>query len=562
MKRWNIKHSDTNLAHSMAGELKISPLLARLLINRGITDTKEAEIFLFGDLSYCYDPFLMKDMKKAVTRINKAIENNETILIYGDYDVDGVSSVALLTLAFKELGKDVLFYIPNRVDEGYGLNEDALKFAHEKGVNLIITVDCGINAVNEVDAANSFGIDVIITDHHEVDKTMIPKAYAIIDPHQDDCDYPFEGLAGVGVAYKLALALIGDKHDDNLKFLDIVALGTVADIVPQTSENRIYTKQGLKKLNDTANPGLKALIESSGLKDKVLEASHIGFGLGPRINAMGRIGSADKALELLLSSDRNKADELAKILNSENSKRRRIESSITEKAKDLVDREINFSEDQVIVIGDDDWHSGVIGIVASRLQDKFYRPSIVISWDKDVGKGSGRSIANFNLYDALTHCKKYLEGFGGHAAACGITINRSNIDLFRNAINKYAKENLHENDLVASVDIDGQIDISKINIEIIKQLNMLKPYGPGNKKPVFVCKNLRLNNVPRGVGKNGIKMHVKTNGPVYEAIHFNKDNIDIPNIGETFDLVYSPSINDWRGIESVQLEIKDIKVHV
>ncbi|MDD4202502.1 MAG: single-stranded-DNA-specific exonuclease RecJ [Candidatus Omnitrophica bacterium] len=562
MKHWIVKPTYKELTLKFSKALDVHPLISKLLINRGIIDLQQADTFLYGDLTHCYDPFIMKDMEKTVLRIKQAFSKKENILVYGDYDVDGVSSVALISKAFKKLGIDVFTYIPNRIDEGYGLNEDAVRFAKKRNISLIITVDCGISGVKEVDLANSLGIDVIITDHHEVDEENLPKAYAIIDPHQKTCNYPFKGLAGVGVAFKLVQAILNKRDSVPTEYLDLVALGTVADIVPQISENRIFTKYGLERLQQTDSMGLRALIDLAGLKDKTLDAQHIGFGLGPRINAMGRMGAADKALELLLSEDWDEAYKLAKMLNEENARRQKIEADITTQAKEIVEREFDFKKDMVIVIEEDKWHSGVIGIVASRLVDKYHRPSIVIALDKDNGKGSGRSIPGFDLFKAISHCKDTLEGYGGHEMACGININIVNIEQFKKQINEYAKNNLDKKMLIPRVDIDACIDMSIISKELIQQLDMLKPFGPGNRKPVLASKALSLQVDSKAVGKNGIKMWVKSRGASYEAICFNKDNISIPGMREAFDMVYTPSINTWQGLESIQLEIKDIRVHV
>ncbi len=559
-KIWTLRTLNERFREELSGRLNISPILAQLLINRGLCDVQEAHHFLYGDLSACFDPFLLKGMDGACRRIKKAIKNKEKILIYGDYDVDGITSCALLKIVLHSLGADAYTYIPNRLEEGYGLNPSAVKFASDKHIKLIITVDCGIGAIEEVGLANSFGIDIIITDHHQTKKDGMPAAFCIINPHQEGCTYPFKHLAGIGLAYKLSQALMKKRYYFLEKHLDLVALGTVADVAPQKSENRIFTKHGILRLNDTQNLGLKSLIAVSGLGKKDISSSHIGYILGPRINAMGRIGSPDIALKLLLTDNKVEADRLAGILNKENRSRQKIEAEILDEAISKVEREVNFKEHRVIVLAKDGWHPGVIGIVASRIQEKYYRPTILIAIKEDIGKGSGRSIDKFHLFDALMNVKNHLLNFGGHQKACGLSIHKSNISKFRDEINIYAKKNISDTDLFPKIDIDVDIPLSNLNMSFINELALLKPYGPENPRPVFSSSRVMLKDEPRYIGRNGFKMWVTSGGITCEAVSFRRASIDIPKPGQILDIVYSPDINSWGGIDSIQLDLRDIRV--
>ena len=432
---WKVYRSNPRLGETISKELGITPYFAQVLINRGITKKEEAQDFLFGNLSACHDPFLMKDMDKAVYRIKQAVTNREKILIYGDYDVDGVTSTALLAIVLDRMGGEYETFIPNRLVEGYGMNIRAVAKAREDNVKLIITVDCGINSVKEVDIANKYGIDVVITDHHEVKIGEIPKAYAIVDPHQKECMYPFKFLAGVGVAYKLAKALLPDDEDFVDEQLDLVALGTVADVVPVLGENRLLIKQGLRKLRKAEKPGLKALMDIAGVDPEKVTTRSIGFGLAPRINAMGRVGSANGALELLLSKDYLDSKNLAQTLDDENKNRQAIEKNILKQVMERLKTEPSIENDNVIVLGDDDWHPGVLGIVASRITEEFLKPAILVAFEGDKGKGSGRSVEGFNLFEAINSAGDFLIDFGGHKAACGIKVKKEKFDDFNIELN-------------------------------------------------------------------------------------------------------------------------------
>jgi single-stranded-DNA-specific exonuclease len=558
-KIWQIQKSNPEFQNDLSSNLGISKVTAQLLSNRGIKSVREASDFLKGRLSSCHDPFLLKDMDVACARIKKAASDGEKILIYGDYDVDGMTSAALLYTALQNIGAHVVTYIPNRIEEGYGLNLTAIKKAEREGVSLIVTVDCGITSFKEIDYAKHLGIDVIVTDHHEIAESRLPAAHAIINPLQPDCGYPFKHLAGVGLAYKLAKALYCGTTHFAEDFLDLVSLGTVADIAPLIGENRILAKHGLEELNKRERPGLKALMDVGGLSGKEILSGHIGFILGPRINAMGRIGSPQKAIDLLLNKDSVEALVLAKELDAENRARQKIEAGILDEALSKVDREVNFRHHRVIVLAQGGWHPGVIGIVASRIADRFYRPAILISLDGKYGKGSGRSIDGFHLFEYLLRCKDALMGFGGHESACGITIAKDKIAEFRERINDEAANNADEGIFSPKLDIDMDIPLSALNGDLISEIDSLSPFGPENPKPVLASRNLVVKDGPRQIGKNGFKMWVTDNRITCEAVSFGKGDLGIPKAGSSVDLAYTPSMNNWQGVQSIQLELRDIK---
>lgn len=556
---WNVKKSERELLKSICSELKISEITAQLLYNRGINSAREAGEFLTCSLSSCHDPFLLKDMDRAVRRIKKAIQDKEKILVYGDYDVDGMTSVAILKQALSNLGANVGTYIPNRLEEGYGLNINAIKKAYRDGVTLIVTVDCGIGSFKEIEYSNALKIDVVVTDHHEIVNSRLPLAHAIINPLQESCKYPFKHLAGVGLAYKLAKGLYEGTAFFAEDFLDLVSLGTIADIVPLKGENRILAKHGLDEINKRNRVGINALTEISGLNGKDISSVHIGFMLGPRINAMGRVGSPQKALDLLLTVDKQEAVKLAKMLDTENRSRQKIEAKILDEALSKIEREVNFKHHKIIVLGSEGWHAGVIGIVASKIADRFYRPTILVSLDGKHGKGSGRSVDKFNLFDVILQCKDLLMGFGGHEAACGITIEKDRLDEFRDKINAEAESHAYDDTFSPQLDIDMEIQLNMLTENVINEIESLAPFGEENPRPVFSSRNLLVKDGPRQIGKKGFKMWVTGNNFTCEAVNFGRNAILAPKTGSAVDLAYIPSINDWQGLQSIQLELKDIK---
>ena len=564
-KTWKILESDIALQKKLATECGVTPITAQLLINRDINDPSKADRFLKADLSSLYDPYLLKDMDKAVKRIKRAISKGEKIMIYGDYDVDGISAVALLKRVLRDLGGHIVSYIPDRIEEGYGLNKDAVKTAHRRNISLLITVDCGISGREEVEYLSRLGITAIITDHHKIFEESFPsEAYAVINPLQKDCPYPFKYLSGVAVAYKLAEALTLGSGYDIKQHLDLVALGTIQDMVPQLGENRILTKHGLRKVNDSNKKGIQALIETSGLKGRTISAREVGYMLGPRINAAGRISSAKIALRLLTTEDRGEARELAESLDKENRNRQRIESSILREAVNRVENEVNFKEEKVIVLESDDWHPGVIGIVASRITERFNRPTIMISFGgKNEGKGSGRSIKNFHLFEALAECRSLLTNFGGHAAACGLRIARKDLSKFRSKLNTVASECLEAKDFIPTLTIDMEVPLHLLKHKLISEFESLAPHGPGNRRPILSSRSLKLKSRPRHIRREGIKMWVTDNNVTCEAIGFGmNDMVDDVMESSTIDVAYTPSINRWGGLNTLQLELIDMKANL
>lgn len=559
-KRWLVRKSDKDILDLLVKELNISPIIAHLLANRSILQPAEADRFLNCRLSHLHDPFILKGAGKAVSRIRRALSKGEKILVYGDYDVDGITSVALLVSVLTALGGNVLSYIPNRLEEGYGLNLKACQFAYRKKVGLLITVDCGINATREIEYLNSLKIDALVIDHHKVQVGYLPKAHAIINPLQDDCAYPFKHLAGVGLAFKLAQALLESTTEEMKDYLDLVALGTVSDIVPQIGENRILTKHGLDVLTNTKRIGLKELIRVSGLKGKDISSGHIGYILGPRINASGRIGSPKIALRLLLTDRMDEAKELAEALNRENRNRQRIESGILQEAMQKIEREVNFKEDKVIVLSSADWHPGVIGIVASRLVDKFYRPTAVISVNRNIGRGSARSISDFNLFNAISQCKKHLIEFGGHEAACGFSVHKKDIGKFKTLFNRLAKELLLPEHLLPKLQADMDIPLNSLSERLINEIERLAPHGPKNPSPVFISRGIKLKNAPKAIGRRGIKFWVTDGKITCEAVAFGVSDIFLQHLSDgDIDLVYSPSMNVYKGLRSIKLNLEDLR---
>jgi len=552
-----IASPDIHLQNTLSREIGISKILAQLLINRSINNAQEAEKFLNASPDHLLDPYLFSDMQNAVNLIKKAAKNKKRVMIFGDYDVDGLTALTLLKEALSKICPETVHYIPHRIKEGYGLNKNIIHFARQKEITLLITVDCGTNSNEEIQELRRHNIDVIVTDHHEpVNHDIALCASAIINPKIKESRYKYRDLAGVGVAYKLCQAITGKKL---LEDLDLVSLGTIADVVPLTGENRVMVKEGLLKLAHTKRPGLKALIETSRIKGKKITTGFVSFILGPRINASGRMDTAETALNLLMSESDDEASELARTLEMFNRQRQKIEEKILEEAHDLIDREINFKEHKIIVIAKENWHQGVLGIVASKLADKFYRPTIVISKVGALCKGSGRSIKNFHLFKALLECKDFLKTFGGHSHAVGLIITSDNIEGFRNKINRLAKEKLVLEDLLPSLEIDMELFLSDLNQEIITEFERLEPFGTGNPEPLFYTRNLKVRGQPQVLSRNTLKFWVTDGRITSQVIGFGMASFkDSLTNADSFDLVYTPKIDDWHGRASVLLEGKDI----
>lgn len=545
-----------HLQNQLSRELGISKVLAQVLVNRKIKTVKEAEKFLKAGLTDLSSPGLFNEMPKAAALVRKAVDNREKVMVFGDYDVDGITSTVLVKNTLTSLGLDVLHHIPHRINEGYGLNEEIVAFAREKNVKLMVTADCGTANAKEVRGLRQANIDVIVTDHHEPQGAVLPAASSIINPKLKDSGYPFRELAGVGVAYKFCQAVSNNSLAGDL---DLVALGTIADSVPLNGENRIIAKEGLLRLPDTKNEGLRAIINNAGIRNKKFNATYVSFIIAPRLNASGRMESAELSLELLTARDENQAKMLAGELEQLNRQRQKVEAKILEEAEEIINRQVNFKEEKVIVIAKDDWHQGVLGIVASKLADRFYRPAVVISLDEELCKGSARSIKSFHLFEALLGCKDLLDSFGGHAHAAGLLITRDNIDEFRKSINKLANDRLGIEDLLPSLEVDAEVSLGDLNIEIARELESLEPFGMGNPEPLFYARNLRLKGQAQKLSRETLKFWVTDGITTWQAIGFGMAGLLGSLVqAETFDLVYTPKVDSWRQEESLILEVKDI----
>jgi single-stranded-DNA-specific exonuclease len=565
-KQWKLRErTDDNNLKLLADSLKISDSMASLLINRGITSYQAAKTFFRPSLEDLHDPFLMDGMEQASLRVIKAITGNEKIYIYGDYDVDGTCSAALLYLFLKELGGKAEIYIPNRLTEGYGLSKTGIDFIKSKDASLIITVDCGITAVEETEHAKSLGMEMIICDHHQPGSS-IPNAFAVLDPLKQRCNYPFKYLSGAGVAFKLIQAIcdrIG-KRELPYQYLDLVAIAGAADIVPLTGENRTLVKKGLELVNTNPRPGIEALIRVAGMHPGNLTAGHVVFTIAPRINAVGRMGDAIRAVDLFLTEDTIEAARLAEILEGENYQRRKIDELTYAHAISMVEGSLNLDEDIAIVLHEENWHPGVIGIVASRLVEKYYRPTVMLTTVDGVAKGSARSISGFNIYEALKQCDDLLLQFGGHEAAAGLALELTKIQEFKEKFNQIVKCSVTQGDVQPELLIDDKISLNDINAKFIKILDEFAPFGPGNMRPLFMAENVELIYAPRIVGVNHIIAPVRQNGndKVFDTIGFNLGSYasQIDKDKNLLDIVFTVEKSDRDGRTFPQLRLRDIKI--
>ncbi len=559
--RWKVREANQEKISSLRTELKISPLVASLLVNRGFETVADANNFLFTNKQSFHDPFLMKDMEKAVARIHKAIEFQEQIFIFGDYDADGVSSTVIMMKILQELGAKVQFYIPNRFTEGYGPNEPAFRYAAENGVSLIITVDTGIAAIHEADVAKELGMDLIITDHHEPGP-VLPAAFAIIHPKLEDSTYPFRELAGVGVAFKLAHALYG-KLPEHL--LDIAVIGTVADLVSLTGENRLIATRGLQKMKSTNCVGLQALFKLTGVNPSSINEETIGFSVAPRINAAGRLESADIAVDLLLTEDINEANSIAEEMEELNKQRQAIVNKITEEALREVEEHYPITDNSVLVIGKQGWNAGVIGIVASKLVERFYRPTIILSFDEETGlaKGSARSIAGFDLFKNLSTCKEILPHFGGHPMAAGMTLKLEDVNELRNRLNALAKQQLTEKDFIPVVNIDCAVDLTEIDLAVIQEMQMLSPYGVDNPKPKVLIDRVGLATIRKiGSEQNHLKVTLEKSSATLDGVGFGLGHLfDHISPNANLSVIGELAINEWNNIRKPQIFLSDLAIY-
>lgn len=563
--RWKIKQPSEDHVASLKKEFNTSEIIAKVLANRGIESLKSSHNFFNPSNDQLHDPFMMKNMDIAVDRISKNIQNQKPILIFGDYDVDGTTGASLLYLGLKDLNAIVEYYIPHREKEGYGLSSGGIDYAHSIGADLLITCDCGINAFQPVDYANEHGVDIIITDHHIPDKKL-PNAYAVLNPKQKGCEYPFKGLCGCGVAFKLISALSeksGIGQNVGLNYLDLVALATSADMVPILDENRVLVHGGLDQLEESKSPGIHQLLVQTGLVGESLNVGKLVFGLAPKINAAGRMGDANRTVELLTTSDKTRAEELASILVRENKRRQLIQEDIVNDAIRLVHSQVDLENNKVVIIGSKGWHPGVVGIVASRIKDEFSRPAIVIAFDKEgIGKGSARSIPNLDLYEALSYAAKFLEGYGGHPMAAGLTVREDKFENFKSLFLRNANKILTNDDLIPAISIDGEMALTDINSRFMRFLEKLGPFGPGNMRPKFVSRNLSISGQPRLMG-NGehIRFIVGQNGRNYPAVGFKLSSHYEDLIrGVPVDIAYVVEVNQWQGQSNIQLNVRDIQL--
>ncbi|MFZ5432660.1 MAG: single-stranded-DNA-specific exonuclease RecJ [Calditrichota bacterium] len=547
----------------LSRESNIPYTIARILINRGIETPEQVERFFNPTNTHLHDPFLMADMEKAVDRIIAALERRERIAIYGDYDVDGITAASMLYLFLKDLGGDVVPYIPDRQNEGYGISDAGIQELHRGGARLIVSVDCGITSIAEAKIATSLGIDLIITDHHEPGDE-IPEAHAICDPKREGCGYPFKELSGVGVAYKIAQGMIRKLHLDEEyaeKYLDLVALGSAADIVPLVDENRVFVKLGLEKINTVPEVGLASLIETACIKSGKIEVGDIVFGIAPRINAVGRLGSALRAVKLLTTRDRASSRDIALVLEGENRRRKDIDNTTLEEAVAEIEQTMNPFDARSIVLAREGWHPGVIGIVASRLIERYYRPTVMITIENGQGKGSARAIAKFDIYLALKACSDLLQQFGGHKYAAGLTIAAENIPAFKERFEQVCREMIPEEDLVPKIKIESEISLDEITPEVVASLKRFAPFGPKNNRPNFFSRGLDVTDVPRVVGVNHLKFRAGQGGVSFEAIGFNLGQYlnRVQNGAKPVEMVYAIEENEYNNRKTVQLRIKDLR---
>ena len=554
IKKWEFYNSDEKLVDEICERYNLNKVIGKIIVNRHVVNDEDVRIFITPTRDDFHNPFLFKGMDIAVDRIIKAINNKEKILIYGDYDVDGITSTTVLKKYLMDRGISVDTYIPNRLHEGYGLNKKAIDTIKERNIDLIITVDCGISAIEEVDYAVRLGMDIIVTDHHEVGEKL-PNALAVIDAKRKDNTYPFRALAGVGVVFKLIQALsikLEIKPEEYLKYLDLVCVGTISDIVPLEGENRTIAKLGLMLIKVTRNLGLRELIKSSGYKE--IDSNTISFGVAPRINACGRMGHEEEALKLFLAEDLESATKITKELNEYNTLRQSTEKAIYEEAVQQIEKN-HLDENNSIVLGGKGWHHGVIGIVSSKVTDKYYKPSILLSFEDNIAKGSGRSVPGFDLYEGLAKCEDLLEKYGGHSMAVGLTLKKENLENFKERFEQIAKEkNIKE--LVPIIYIDDELKLKDINMDLVKSISILEPFGEANKVPLFLIRNLKIDSIRALSEGRHLKLTLRDENFVINAIGF-----ELGYLAEEYriDVVGTLEINSFNGFSSIQINMKDIR---
>jgi single-stranded-DNA-specific exonuclease len=566
LKRWKILSADTDICKALHECLHINPVLCKILAQRSISTFDEAKTYFRPSLDMLHDPFLMKDMEKAVHRILQAFEHNEKILVFGDYDVDGTSSVACMTRFLHETYKpeNVDFYIPHRYREGYGVSKAGIDFAYRENYSLIISLDCGIKSVELIGYARQLGIDFIVCDHHLPDHEL-PPAVAILNPKQHDCNYPFKDLCGCGVGYKLITALsqrLGLPADYPTKFLDLVATAIAADIVSMTGENRVLVYFGLKKANTDANPGIRALMHLSGIKNEML-ISNLVFMIAPRVNAAGRMDDARKAVQMFISENYQQALQYAEMLHSDNTDRREADRIITEEALKLINQNDRWTGRKSTVVYQSHWHKGVVGIVASRLIDHYYRPTIVLTQSGDYVAGSARSVAGFNVYEAVHQCKDLLLGYGGHFYAAGLTMSTENVDAFCDRFEEVVAASIADHLLVPELIIDAEVELKDLTPNFYRIVVQMEPFGPDNTKPVFVTKGVVDTGYSKVVKDLHLKVSITRDNVVFNGIGFNlADKYPLLQSKQPVDIVFTLDENEWNGNKSLQMKVLDIRASV
>lgn len=564
-KYWSLKEAPSKLdVKFLSSVLNVSPRIASLLLLRGIKTFEEAKTFFRPNAEQLHDPFLIKDMGRAVSRLEQAIEKNERLLVYGDYDVDGTTAVSLVYSFFESLGARVEYYIPDRYAEGYGISKKGIDYANENGFSLVISLDCGIKAEDEIEYARSRGIDFIVCDHHRP-SDKLPPAYAVLDPKRADCSYPFKELSGCAIGFKLVQAYLisqGDSTESVFKYLDYVAISLACDLVPLTGENRVLALMGLELMNrGKQRLGVKALIDRQAMS-KDITITDLVFVVGPKINAAGRIDDAKDAVKLLISKDASFAKEMGDFISEQNNVRKQLDKEATEQALFILEKDDWFKSASSTVVYDKDWHKGIIGIVASRLIETHYKPTIVLTESNGKVAGSARSVKGFDVYKAIESCQEFIEQFGGHKYAAGLTMNKENISSFRVKFDEVVRNTIAKEQLIPTIDIDEQISFQDITTKFYRILSQMGPFGPGNMKPVFVTRNVMNAGGTRIVGsdESHLRLEVVQDGVTFSGIAFGMaDKLELVTTGFPIDLVYSLDLNEWAGTTSIQLMVKDIR---
>jgi single-stranded-DNA-specific exonuclease len=561
-KRWNLLPSNEQQILNLFNELKITKTICNILVQRGISDFNKSKDFFRPQLSQLHSPWMMKDMKLAVNRLQVAFAANEKILVYGDYDVDGTTSVASFFQFIRQIHSSVDYYIPHRYKEGYGISKLGIDFAHENNFTLIVSLDCGTKSVELIDYAKSLGIDFIICDHHMPDD-VLPNAVALLNPKQPNCTYPFKELCGCGVGFKLMQALSETLHLPNesfLQYLDLTAIAIAADIVPIIDENRILAFYGLQKINENPSTGIKALMHLSAIQNK-MTISNVVFIIAPRINAAGRMDDAKKAVQLFIEKDFNTAIDIAKLLHTDNTDRKEADLQTTEEALHIIENSNDTLKNKTTVVFREHWHKGVVGIVASRLIEHYYRPTVVLTKSGDYLAGSARSVTGFNLYEAIHACREYLIGYGGHFAAAGLTLHESNLKAFSNAFEKIVEQTILPSQLIPEIIIDSEILLQDINLSFYNILNQMEPFGPENMRPVFVARKIYNTGFSKIVKEKHVKFSIQQGTTTINGIGFNlASKFNLMEMNRPLDVVFTIDINEWNGNSTVQVKVIDFKL--